>query len=200
MCHVRVSSCQYNCLVNHRVPGIRENPDAPKTHGYRPLGAVMSILAPPAPGSRTQACRSAWKSRLTRESAHRLPAAMAARSACWCPCSWACAPALFAGVDGGVGDDVDSPSRELGGETGVLPLFADGEGELVVGNDHPGRTRRFVGDCDRIHARRREGAGDESRRIVVVVNDVDLLVVQFGHDRPDTGTPFTDAGTLGVHA
>ena len=61
-----------------------KNPDAPKTHGYRPLGAVMSILAPPAPGSRTQACRSAWKSRLTRESAHRLRAATAARSACWC--------------------------------------------------------------------------------------------------------------------
>src|SRR6478672_12099886 len=37
------------------------------------------------------------------------------------------------GRRGGVGADVDAPPGQLGGQAGVLPLLADGEGELVVG-------------------------------------------------------------------
>ena len=40
----------------------------------------------------------------------------------------------------GVGPDVDAPAGEPGREPGVLALLADGQGELVVGHDHPGRT------------------------------------------------------------
>src|SRR6476619_2487263 len=60
-----------------RPQGIRKNPDAPRTHGYRPLGAVMSILAPPAPGSRTLARRSAPKPRATRGRTQKQRAATA---------------------------------------------------------------------------------------------------------------------------
>src|SRR5262249_60980023 len=37
--------------------------------------------------------------------------------------------------------DVDTPTGEPGGEACVLALFADGEGELEVGDDHLGGAR-----------------------------------------------------------
>ncbi len=52
---------------------------------------------------------------------------------------------LFSGC---VGVDVNAPSCELGGQAGVLPLLANGEGQLVIGNHHAGRACRLVHDGD----------------------------------------------------
>src|SRR6478735_1703458 len=98
----------------------------------------------------------------------------------------------------GVGDDVDAPPGQLGRQAGVLALLADGQGQLVVRDHDPGGARGLVRDGDRIHARRRQGAGNEGCRVLAEVDDVDLFVVQFVHDGADAGAHFTDAGALGV--
>ncbi len=48
----------------------------------------------------------------------------------------------------GVGDDVDAPTREFGGQAGVLPLFANGQGQLIIRDNHPCRARSLIGDGD----------------------------------------------------
>jgi len=70
-----------------------------------------------------------------------------------------CASHPFAGTllvagNRGVGNDVNPPTGQLRRQSGVLALLADGQRQLVIGNDDPGGTRGFVGDGDRIHARR----------------------------------------------
>src|SRR5919109_759130 len=64
-----------------------------------------------------------------------------------------------------VGLDVDLPTREPRGETGVQALLADRERELVVGDDD-GRVARLVVDVDLADARRRQRLGDEARRLL----------------------------------
>ena len=48
-------------------------------------------------------------------------------------------------MDGGLGLDVDFIAGELGGQAGVLPLLADGQGELVIRHGHPAALGTFQG-------------------------------------------------------
>ena len=70
---------------------------------------------------------------------------------------------------------------ELRREAHVLALAADGERELLVGNDELHAAVGLVDD-DLVHLGRLDGRADEARRIAVVRNDVDLLAAQLLHD------------------
>ncbi len=98
--------------------------------------------------------------------------------------------------------DVDAPAGQLGRQTGVLTLAADGQRKLVVGHNDHGRLALFgvllqkdVGDT-----RRAEGLGDEDALVGVPFDDVDLLVVEFADDALNTHAAHADAGPHGVHA
>ncbi len=80
--------------------------------------------------------------------------------------------------------NIDAPAGELGREADVLPLLADGQGQLLVRDDqlhgvvlgvdqHPGDLRR--GD----------GVADEAGGVFIVRNDVDLLAAQLLDHRLD---------------
>ena len=94
--------------------------------------------------------------------------------------------------------DVDAPAGELARETGVLSLLADGEGELVVGDDD-GRRLLLVVDDHLTHARRRERLGDEPGRVVVVRDDVDALAAQLADDHAHARAARAYAGAHRVH-
>ena len=90
--------------------------------------------------------------------------------------------------------------RQARGEASILAFLADGEGELEVRND--GRRGAVVHgvDDDAGDAGRRQRVGDEARRIVGVVDDVDLLPAQLGHDGAHARTHRANACALGVDA
>ena len=70
---------------------------------------------------------------------------------------------------------------ELRREAHVLALAADGEAELLVGDDELHAPVGLVDD-DLAHLGRLDGGADEARRVAVVGDDVDLLAAQLLHD------------------
>ena len=95
--------------------------------------------------------------------------------------------------------DVDVEAGEAGGEAGVLTLLADGERELVVGNDDRGVAGLGVDD-DAGDLGGRQGVGDELARILIPEDDVDALAAQLGHDGAHAAALGADAGAHGVEA
>jgi hypothetical protein len=91
-----------------------------------------------------------------------------------------------------LGDDVELPVGELRREADVLPLAADGEGELLVGDDELHGVVGVVDD-DARDLRRRDGVAHEAGRVAVVGDDVDALAAQLLHDG-------LDARALDAHA
>ena len=73
-------------------------------------------------------------------------------------------------------------SGELGGETHVLPLAADGEAQLLVGDDQLHPPVGLVDD-DLVHLGRLDGRAHEARGVAVEGDDVDLLAAKLLHDR-----------------
>ena len=92
----------------------------------------------------------------------------------------------------GLRADVDPPAGQAGGQAGVLALAADGQCQLVVGNDDR-RLARLVVDEYLPHPRRREGLGDKPGRLVVVGDDVDLLAPELRDDHANPRAPRADA-------
>ena len=105
------------------------------------------------------------------------------------PCSAAIARAL----------DVDAPAGELGGETGVLTLLADGKRELVVGSDDRRGVRVLVDD-DAVDLGRRERRGDVGRGVLVPRHDVDALAAKLADDHAHAAALGADAGADRVEA
>ena len=91
------------------------------------------------------------------------------------------------------GEDVDVPAGKLRGEPHVLPAPADGQRQLLIGNDHLDALFVFVehhfGDFRRRQRVHHEG-GDVGRPR----NDVDLLALQFVHHRLHARAAHADAG------
>ena len=63
-----------------------------------------------------------------------------------------------------LGQDVDVPAGQLRGQPDVLPAPADGEAELVVGNDDLDAVR-FLVEHDLGHLGRRQRVDDEGRGV-----------------------------------
>ena len=78
------------------------------------------------------------------------------------------------------------------GEADVLALAADGERELLVGDDELHAPVRLVDD-DLVDLGRLDRGADEARRIAVPRDDVDLLAAQLLHDRLDARALHADA-------
>ena len=97
----------------------------------------------------------------------------------------------------GLGLDVDGPAGEAAGEAGVLALLADGQAELVVGDDDHGGAGVLV-DADLLDPGGLEGLGDELVLVVGEGDDVDLLAAELGDDLADAGATGADAGADGV--
>ncbi len=79
------------------------------------------------------------------------------------------------------------------GETRILPLLADGQGELEVRNDDLGGAGLRV-NPDLLDLRRRQCLGHEIVGILGEGDDVDLLAVQLVDDHTDARATSADAG------
>jgi transcription antitermination factor NusA-like protein len=80
--------------------------------------------------------------------------------------------------------DVDAPAGELRRQPDVLTFFADGERELVFGNDGFCEVVALA-QVDRDDLRGLQGVGDVRRRVRGPLDDVDLLPVQLLADIVD---------------
>ena len=88
--------------------------------------------------------------------------------------------------------DVETPAGQARRQADVLPLFADRERELVVGDDHFHGALVLVHD-DLGDLRRRERAADVLRLVGGPWHDVDLLAAELLHDRLHARTAHADA-------
>ena len=89
---------------------------------------------------------------------------------------------LFLAVEAAFRLDVDFPAGELGGQAGVLPLVADGQGKLVVRHSHPAGAGAVLRQLYREHVGRRERRRDELLGLLAVLHNVDLLAAQLVHN------------------
>src|SRR5207237_6075683 len=88
--------------------------------------------------------------------------------------------------------DVDAPASQLGRESGVLALLADGQRQLTLGHDHLGGAGRLV-DRDVAHLGRAQRIGDVLSGVLVPFDDVDLFAVQLVDDVLDAHAAHADA-------
>ena len=92
-----------------------------------------------------------------------------------------------------LGQDVDVPAGELRGEPHVLAAAADGERQLVVGNDHLDALGLLVehdlGDLGRL-----QRVDDEGRGVRVPRDDVDALAGELADHRLHAAAAHADAG------
>ncbi len=88
-------------------------------------------------------------------------------------------------------DDVQVPAGQLGCQAHVLATASNRQAELVVRNDqlhgHIVLVDEHLGDLGRA-----DGVGDEARRVFDVRHDVNLLTVEFLHNRLHTRTAHAD--------
>ena len=99
--------------------------------------------------------------------------------------------ALLGGV--GLGQDVDLRVGQLAGEADVLAAAADGQAQLVIGDDHFDAAFLLVDD-DAADGRRLEAVDDEGGEVLGPRDDVDLLALQLLDDRLDAAALHADAG------
>ena len=99
--------------------------------------------------------------------------------------------ALLARV--GLGQDVDLRDGQLAGEADVLAAAADGEAQLVVGNDDLDPAL-FLVDDDAADGRRLERVDDEGREVLRPRDDVDLLALELLDHGLDAAALHADAG------
>ncbi len=97
----------------------------------------------------------------------------------------------------GLGLDVDAPAGQTVGEASVLPLLADGERQLEVGDDDLGGAGVFV-NPDLFDLGRRQRLGHEVVGVFAERDDVDLFPVELVHDHAHTGATCSDAGADGI--
>ena len=97
--------------------------------------------------------------------------------------------------------DIDAPAGQLGSQAGILPIAADGQAELIFPDHHGGGAVAFhFGQVDAADARRADGFGNINNGILIPLDDVDLLVVQFLDDGLNADTLDAHAGADRVHA
>src|SRR5688500_13650676 len=99
---------------------------------------------------------------------------------------------LELGADLRLAADVDAPTRELCGEPRVLAFLADRQRELPVRDDDV-RGLVIGDDVDAHHVGRLEGVGDVLLRLLVPLDDVDLLAAELVDDRLHAKPALADA-------
>ncbi len=111
--------------------------------------------------------------------------------------------ALHRLVIGALALHVEMPARQLAGQSDVLPLLADGDGQKLVGDDDLHRPVVLVDDDPR-DLGRSQGVADELGGVHVPGDDVDLLAAQFLDDaldpaalHPHAGAHRVDIGVVG---
>src|SRR5579871_3976972 len=77
--------------------------------------------------------------------------------------------------------DIDTPARQTGRQTGVLPILTDGERKLLFGHRHQGSMVRLA-QINLLRLHRAERVGDIRRWISVPQDDIDLFAVEFVDD------------------
>src|SRR5581483_2581819 len=106
---------------------------------------------------------------------------------------------LELGADLGLASDVDAPTGELRGETGVLALLADRQRQLAVRHDDV-RGLVLRDDVDAHDVRGLERVGDVLLGLLAPLDDVDLLATELVDDRLHAQTALPDARAAGVDA
>ena len=95
--------------------------------------------------------------------------------------------------------DINSPPEQLRCQAHVLAFFPDRQGELAVIHDDFQVLVGLVQDAYPVDLSRAEGVGRKSRRLLVVLNDVNLFPVQL----PDNGlhphSLHADASAHAIH-
>ena len=76
-----------------------------------------------------------------------------------------------------VGVDIDSPAGQTSRQTGILSLLADSKRELVVGHHNVCTALVHVQNLDTNYLGGRQRVTNELRRILVVVDDVNLCLL-----------------------
>ena len=92
---------------------------------------------------------------------------------------------------------IDVPASKLRSETDILAAPSDGKGQLLIRHHNLDALLVFV-EHDFGDFRRRQRIHHEGGDVGRPWNDVDLLALQFGHDRLHTRAPHADAGADGV--
>src|SRR5688500_178369 len=107
---------------------------------------------------------------------------------------------LELGADLGLAADVDAPTGELCGKPSVLPFLADRKRQLPV-RDYDVRGLVIGDDVDAHHVGWLESVGDVLLRLLIPLDDVDLLAAELVDDRlhpeaalPDARAARVDAG------
>ena len=92
------------------------------------------------------------------------------------------------------GQDIDIPAGQLRGQAHILAAAADGQAELIVGNDDFDALRLFI-QHHLDHLGRGQGVDDEGCRIGRPFDDVDLLALQLVDHRLHAAAAHADTGT-----
>src|SRR6266508_2050090 len=101
------------------------------------------------------------------------------------------------GRDRDVALDVDSPAGQLGGQPSVLTFLSDRQGELAL-RHHDRRRLGLLVDANPHHLGRAQRIGDVDGRVLVPLDDVDLLATQLADDVLDAQAARPDARADGV--
>ena len=99
----------------------------------------------------------------------------------------------------GLGEDIDVPAGQLGGQADVLAAPSDGKTELVVRDHHLDAVGFLVQD-HLGHLGGGERVDDEGGGVGRPLDDVDLLALELPNHGLDAGAAHTDAGADRVDA
>src|SRR5690606_33672419 len=103
---------------------------------------------------------------------------------------------LLPGFGGRITANVDPPPGESGREPRILTFLTDCQRQLEVRHDDPGRLGPLVDHVDRYNLRGRQSIPDETRRVVRVIDDIDLLATELAHDVAHSSAHVPDASAL----
>src|SRR5699024_922062 len=94
--------------------------------------------------------------------------------------------------------DVDSPAGQPCRQPGILTFLTDRQRQLEVGYDSPDRLRLLVDDADGDNLGGGECLADEGRRILGMIDDIDLLAGEIVHHVTHPRADRSDTRSFGV--
>src|SRR3989338_8285915 len=92
----------------------------------------------------------------------------------------------------GVRTHINLPTRQLGGETDVLPTLADGKTQLIIGYEHARFAMRQ--NFHALRFRRREGVGKKLSRVLRPLPNLQFLLAALVTDCHNSRAALADTG------